>query len=53
MPPQPAPTPTRRAVTQLDHRIEAVTGHRRTPTTQALKSLARPGASRPAPVKRR
>ncbi|MGW9399237.1 hypothetical protein [Streptomyces sp. NPDC055642] len=27
MPPQPAPTPTRRAVTQLDHRIEAVTGH--------------------------
>ncbi|MDV6288087.1 hypothetical protein R2F25_09565 [Streptomyces sp. UP1A-1] len=27
MPPQPAPTPTRRAVTQLDHRLEAVTGH--------------------------
>ncbi|MEU3162060.1 hypothetical protein ABZ753_32360 [Streptomyces griseoincarnatus] len=27
MPPQPAPTPMRRAVTQLDHRIEAVTGH--------------------------
>lgn len=27
MPPQPAPTPVRRAVTQLDHRIEAVTGH--------------------------
>ncbi|MFE4212205.1 hypothetical protein [Streptomyces sp. NPDC056844] len=27
MPPQLAPTPVRRAVTQLDHRIEAVTGH--------------------------
>ncbi|MGW4550266.1 hypothetical protein ACWEN4_28575 [Streptomyces violaceorubidus] len=27
MPPQPAPTPVRRAVTQLDHRLEAVTGH--------------------------
>lgn len=27
MPPQPALTPARRAVTQLDHRIEAVTGH--------------------------
>ncbi|MER7963786.1 hypothetical protein [Streptomyces ardesiacus] len=27
MPPQPAPTPARRAVTQLDHRLEAVTGH--------------------------
>ncbi|MEW1599397.1 hypothetical protein [Streptomyces sp. NPDC093808] len=27
MPPQPAPTPMRHAVTQLDHRIEAVTGH--------------------------
>lgn len=27
MTPQPAPTPTRRAVTQLDHRLEAVTGH--------------------------
>ncbi|MFE5077676.1 hypothetical protein [Streptomyces halstedii] len=27
MPPHPAPTPVRRAVTQLDHRIEAVTGH--------------------------
>ncbi|AZS87206.1 hypothetical protein ELQ87_25410 [Streptomyces griseoviridis] len=27
MPPQPAPTLTRRAVTQLDHRIEAATGH--------------------------
>lgn len=27
MPPQPAPTPARRAVTQLDHRIEVVTGH--------------------------
>ncbi|MEU2222666.1 hypothetical protein [Streptomyces sp. NPDC018347] len=27
MPPQPAPTPARRVLTQLDHRIEAVTGH--------------------------
>ncbi|MFJ4828793.1 hypothetical protein ACIP79_02475 [Streptomyces sp. NPDC088747] len=27
MPPEPAPTPTRRAVSPLDHRIEAVTGH--------------------------
>ncbi|AWL37179.1 MULTISPECIES: hypothetical protein [unclassified Streptomyces] len=27
MPPHPPPTPVRRAVTQLDHRIEAVTGH--------------------------
>ncbi|MGW7362452.1 hypothetical protein ACWGI8_03280 [Streptomyces sp. NPDC054841] len=27
MPPEPAPTPARRAVSPLDHRIEAVTGH--------------------------
>ncbi|WP_055495488.1 hypothetical protein [Streptomyces sp. TP-A0356] len=27
MPPPPAPTPTRRAVSPLDHRLEAVTGH--------------------------
>ncbi|MET9664925.1 hypothetical protein ABZY19_06080 [Streptomyces sp. NPDC006475] len=27
MPPEPAPTPVRRAVSTLDHRIEAVTGH--------------------------
>ncbi|MCG0285402.1 hypothetical protein [Streptomyces sp. PSAA01] len=27
MPPEPAPTPARRAVSSLDHRIEAVTGH--------------------------
>lgn len=27
MPPAPAPTPARRAVSPLDHRIEAVTGH--------------------------
>ncbi|MDF3146859.1 MULTISPECIES: hypothetical protein [unclassified Streptomyces] len=27
MPPAPAPTPTRRAVSPLDHRLEAVTGH--------------------------
>ncbi|MGW1609755.1 hypothetical protein ACWCQZ_10205 [Streptomyces sp. NPDC002285] len=27
MPPEPAPTPVRRAVSPLDHRIEAVTGH--------------------------
>ncbi|MFD8897108.1 hypothetical protein [Streptomyces ardesiacus] len=27
MPPQPAPTPARRAVTQLDHRLETATGH--------------------------
>ncbi|WP_370666313.1 hypothetical protein [Streptomyces sp. IBSBF 2507] len=27
MPPEPAPAPTRRAVSPLDHRLEAVTGH--------------------------
>ncbi|MFE2063029.1 hypothetical protein ACFXDH_11565 [Streptomyces sp. NPDC059467] len=27
MPPEPAPTPTRRAVSPLDHRLEAATGH--------------------------
>ncbi|MEU9189204.1 hypothetical protein AB0D14_32610 [Streptomyces sp. NPDC048484] len=27
MPPEPAPTPGRRAVSPLDHRLEAVTGH--------------------------
>ncbi|MBP5870463.1 hypothetical protein PV413_14880 [Streptomyces scabiei] len=27
MPPQPTPTPARRAVSPLDHRLEAVTGH--------------------------
>ncbi|MET9832821.1 hypothetical protein ABZ078_26780 [Streptomyces sp. NPDC006385] len=27
MPPEPAPTPARRAVSPLDHRLEAVTGH--------------------------
>ncbi|MFD4611975.1 hypothetical protein ACFWOT_28670 [Streptomyces sp. NPDC058440] len=27
MPPEPAPTPARRAVSPLDHRIEAATGH--------------------------
>lgn len=27
MPPTPAPTPTRRSVSPLDHRLEAVTGH--------------------------
>ncbi|MGW5096360.1 hypothetical protein ACWEQ1_17505 [Streptomyces nodosus] len=27
MPPEPAPTPARRALSPLDHRIEAVTGH--------------------------
>ncbi|MFE3391160.1 hypothetical protein [Streptomyces anulatus] len=27
MPPEPAPTPVRRAVSPLDHRIEAATGH--------------------------
>ncbi|MFC8663140.1 hypothetical protein [Streptomyces sp. NPDC057199] len=27
MPPEPAPTPVRRAVSPLDHRLEAVTGH--------------------------
>ncbi|MGW5442798.1 hypothetical protein [Streptomyces asiaticus] len=27
MPPEPAPTPARRAVSSLDHRVEAVTGH--------------------------
>lgn len=27
MPPEPAPTPARRAVSPLDHRVEAATGH--------------------------
>ncbi|MFJ5265500.1 hypothetical protein ACIQAC_34040 [Streptomyces sp. NPDC088387] len=27
MPPEPAPSPTRRALSPLDHRLEAVTGH--------------------------
>ncbi|WP_315903494.1 hypothetical protein [Streptomyces violarus] len=27
MPPEPAPTPSRRAVSPLDHRLEAATGH--------------------------
>lgn len=44
MPPQPAPTPVRRAVTQLDHRIEAVTGHdidTLCPTASAASSMNR------------